>query len=102
MSDTDFITPDNEILNDCETCYRNIYNSKTNSLDFRSLDPEEKEKCEGPLTKTECLQALKSMNWEKTPGSDGLPADFYKFLEQCSRLFSKFDQLYLSGEAVFS
>ena len=79
---------DNEILNECETFYRNIYSSKTNSLDsshlffdatgLRSLDPEEKEKREGPLTKTECLQALKTMNWEKTPGSDGLPADFYK------------------------
>ena len=44
---------------------------------LQSLDPEEKEKYEVPLTKTEFLQALKSMNWEKTPGLDGLPADFY-------------------------
>ena len=88
VSDTDFITSDIEILNECETFYRNIYSSKTNSLDsghlffdatfLPSLDPEEKEKGEGPLTKTECFQALKSMNGEKTPGSDGLPADFYK------------------------
>ena len=88
VSDTDFITSDNEILKECETFYRNIYSSKTKSLDsghlffdatgLPSLDPEEKEKCEGPLTKTECFQALKSMNGEKTPGSDGLPADFYK------------------------
>ena len=65
VSDTDFITSDNEILNECETFYRNIYSSKTNSLDsghlffdatgLPSLDPEEKEKCEGPLTKTECF-----------------------------------------------
>ena len=114
VSETDFITSANGILNECETFYRNIYSTKTNSLDsshlffeatgLRSLDPEGKEKCEGPLTKTECLQALKSMNyWEKTHGSDGLPADLYKvFLEQFSRLFSKFDQLCLSGEAVFS
>ena len=26
----------------------------------------------------ECLQALKSMEPEKTPGSDGIPAEFYK------------------------
>ena len=44
----------------------------------KSLNLEEKEKCEGMLTKAECLQALKSMNPEKTPGSDGLPIEFYK------------------------
>ena len=80
----------------------------TNSLDsdhlffddtgLRSLDPEEKENCEGPLTKSECLQALKSMHWEKTPGSDGLPADFYKVF--WNNLAYCFDQLCLSGEAV--
>ena len=37
VSDTDFITSDNEILNECETFYRNIYSSKTNSLDSSHL-----------------------------------------------------------------
>ena len=45
----------------------------------KSLEIEEKEKCEGLLTKAECLQALKSMNLEKTPGSDGFPVKFYNF-----------------------
>ena len=43
----------------------------------KSLNLEEKEKCEGILTKAECLQALKGMKSGKTPGSDGLPVDFY-------------------------
>ena len=30
------------------------------------------------LTKAECFQALKSMKSGKTPGSDGLPIEFYK------------------------
>lgn len=30
------------------------------------------------LTKAECLQALKSVKPEKTPGSDGLLVEFYK------------------------
>ena len=30
------------------------------------------------LTKVESLQALKSMKPRKTPGSDGLPIEFYK------------------------
>ena len=34
--------------------------------------------CEGPLTETECLSSLKQMTDSKTPGTDGLPAEFYK------------------------
>ena len=30
------------------------------------------------LTERECLKALKTMDAGKTPGSDGLPAEFYK------------------------
>ena len=44
----------------------------------KSLNLEEKEKREGMLTKAECLQVLKSMKSGKTPGSDGLPIEFYK------------------------
>ena len=35
--------------------------------------------CEGHLTEQECLKALKRMDREKTPGTDGLPAEFYNF-----------------------
>ena len=74
----------------CESFYKNIYSSKIdaqeierNNLFFgestaKSLDPHEREECEGLLTKMECLQALKTMEPNKTPGSDGLPAEFYK------------------------
>ena len=34
--------------------------------------------CEGVLTEKECLEALKDMESDKTPGTDGLPAEFYK------------------------
>ena len=34
--------------------------------------------CEGALTEKECLEALKDMGTEKTPETDGLPAEFYK------------------------
>ena len=39
---------------------------------------DENENCECPLTKAECLQTVKSMEPDKTPGTDGLPIDFYK------------------------
>ena len=50
--------------------------NETGKLVF-ALNLEEKEKGEGMLTKAECLQALKSMKSGKTPGSDGLPVEFY-------------------------
>ena len=40
---------------------------------------EEQNICEGSLTETERLAALKTMETEKTPGWDGsVPAEFYK------------------------
>ena len=42
------------------------------------LDQHAQEECEGPLTKEECLNSLKTMASDKTPGTDGLPAEFYK------------------------
>ena len=44
------------------------------------LNLEKKEKSEGPLTKPECLESLKSMAPNKSPGRDGIPAEFYKVL----------------------
>ena len=42
---------------------------------FNEID---KEKCEGPLSERECFEAVKSMESGKSPGTDGLPAEFYK------------------------
>ena len=83
-----FATTNKEILKECESFYKKIYSSKIdaqeierNKLFFgesttKSLDPQDREKSEGLLTKMECLQALKTMEPNKTPGSDGLPAEF--------------------------
>ena len=42
------------------------------------LNEQEQKQCEGFLTASECLESLKSMESNKSPGSDGLPAEFYK------------------------
>ena len=90
LNNEEFITSDKEILSECENFYKNLYSSNIDAenkeLDklffedtkIMSLDSEEKEHCEGLLTKTECLQALKTMPSGKTPGSDGLPIEFYE------------------------
>ena len=41
-------------------------------LKDKILDQDEKEKCEGPLTKPECMESLKSMSPDKSPGTEGL------------------------------
>jgi len=41
------------------------------------LKDEESRSCEGPLSPDDCLLALKGMSRNKTPGSDGLPMEFY-------------------------
>ena len=73
LGENEFVSLDEGILSKCETFYRDISsskadcdNSRINDLFFgnnfsKSLNLEEKEKCEGMLTRAECLQALKSM-----------------------------------------
>ena len=85
IDDDKFVTSDKDIFNACEPFYTNIYSSSFQSGDCNetqniffpktnqnTLTPEDKEKCEGFLTKEECLQALKDMGLNKTPGSDGM------------------------------
>ena len=55
--------------------------------DFTELDDlqnpritiDDQLKCEGPLTHNEILDVLKTCKNGKSPGSDGFPAEFYKF-----------------------
>ena len=42
-----------------------------------SLDEQEQASCEGLLTVEECREALNGMDTGKSPGIDGLTADFY-------------------------
>ena len=42
------------------------------------LNEMDNKKCEGLLTEKECLEAVKSMESGKSPGTDGLSAEIYK------------------------
>ena len=90
VNDNDLIYTDKEILKECESFYRNLYSSKvaTENQDGAFFFPQQKDRtllnsdeqslCEGELSIKECLEALKSMVPDKSPGTDGLPCEFYK------------------------
>ena len=42
------------------------------------LDENEKLKCEGLLSLSECQEVIKNMKMNRSPGNDGLPVEFYK------------------------
>ena len=102
LENENFVTTDKEILSECETFYKTLYSSNNGSQNERAdkmffktqmekkLNKTEQDSCEGLLTKTECLEALNKMECNKTPGSDGLPAEFYKvFWNDIADLFIK-------------
>ena len=84
------VTSDKEILNQCEIFYKDLIRSKINIdktyndkvfLDDENtniLTKEDQEACEGEITASECLESLKIMDQNKTPGTDGLHSEFYK------------------------
>ena len=68
------------------------------------LPPHQAAFCDGPLDSTEVLVALKGMSRNKSPGSDGLPAEFYlKFWDVLgSDLTEVLNEAYRSGSLSLS
>ena len=83
------VTEPRSILCELKKFYMNLYKSKrgTNkskknpflNVDLKTLSEEEKELCEGLVKVDEVKKVLKAMANNKSPGSDGYPAEFYKF-----------------------
>ena len=90
LADGSLISTDCEILEEAQRFYRSLYSSciasQVNEYDdlFFSagenikVAEHEQGECEGPLTESECFASLKTMTSNKSPGSDGLPVEFYK------------------------
>lgn len=87
----DVITTDNKILHECFSFYKNLYSTQLTGVQDPHianrffpkennvhLSQEEQFSCEGLLTEKECFSSLKQMVNGKTPGTDGLPVEFYK------------------------
>ena len=73
------------ILNEIKEFYKSLYASSDcdpqmfiHDLPSCELDDDESLYCEGTLTLDECSQAIKSMQNDKSPGSDGLSVHFYR------------------------
>ena len=82
------ITNPKEILNQERKYHEDLYKSINSDIEYPkfskffddtnlpSLSDIEKCDCEGFLSKEECPKALKRMSNDKTPGTDGLTAEF--------------------------
>ena len=55
------------------------YDNFLENIDISILDIEDKTLCERELTESDFLEALLSMQNNKTPGNDGLSKEFYVY-----------------------
>lgn len=76
------------ILSELHSFYSKLYTtghspppdfSELDNLDLPVLTVDEQLDCEGQLTPDEILMVLKTCKNNKTPGTDGFPAEFFKF-----------------------
>ena len=91
------------ILREQERFYRELYKSSINSpnigeksssflndLNIPQLSEEHKNSCEGLISPEECSKLLHSLQSNKSPGNDGIPAEFYrKFWPLISKIRNK-------------
>ena len=80
-----------EILQEEKKFYESLYRSNNindkkfknspffNPENVSALTEEEKKACEGLVNEEECTNALKDFSSNKTSGTDGLSAEFYRF-----------------------
>ena len=107
VNDNNLICADKEILKKCESFYQNLYSSKvaTDNQDVAFFFPQQEDRtvlnsneqslCKGELSIKECMEALKSMVPDKSPGNDGLPSEFYKvFWNVADILINSFNYSY--------
>ena len=100
-----------EILNEAVTFYTKLYsttNPTANEIDVYltqtnfvyKLSPEDRNLCEGLISREECHNAVKNLQDNKSPGIDGLCAEFYKtfWSEIGNLLIDCFNESFQKGE----
>ena len=84
-TESGIVTENEEVIDECKKYYTNLYKEEEiddNLTDYfmrevPKLNDIDKDICEGLITKEECLNSLNKMQNGKSPGSDGLPKEFY-------------------------
>ncbi len=80
------VTDDIELIkNECDNFYKNLYTAEpidgraaeTLLQNVEKIPKEAADLCDGQITFNECWDAIKAMENNKTPGSDGLTKEFY-------------------------
>ena len=91
MTDGTIITDPKQILGKQVEFYKNLYCSKIDQYKnddinlnnvfekIKKLNDEDREKCEGLIAIHECESALKVFAKNKSPGNDGITAEFYQY-----------------------
>ena len=108
-SDSTIVLKPDEILNVTKEFYESLYSSKEDSLldvnlaeilDGPILSDQERQSLEGLITLPEALSALKKMDSNKSPGSDGFSSEFYTFFWSDLGVFlvRSFNHSFLIGE----
>ena len=89
INDDTKLTDPKEILEEEERFFKQIYTSRNtnpNGSEFieffnaeNALSEETAKTCEGVMSVDECERALMTMESNKTPGTDGLASEFYRY-----------------------
>ena len=110
------ISDPEEALQEPKSYYQNLYSSQNPQVDdprfnkffqnemIKTLDNEQEERCEGLLTDSECRYAVKGFQKNKSPGTDGLTAEFYSFFWDLlsSTMINSFNYGFVKGELSIS
>lgn len=88
-ADGSYTTSETEILEEEYNYYKNLYKSDNiseidvnkylnDTVGLQTLNQKEKDILEGKISECECVEAIKYMKVNKSPGSDGIPIEFYE------------------------
>ena len=80
--------------------YNKVLQNFLQDIEVPQISEENKMQCEEDLIETEITRALKEMKNKKTPGTDGLPAEFYKvcWIDMKQILTESYNYAFTSGE----
>ena len=94
--------------------YEKLYTSKNindvdidnyiSNIEIRSLSPVDKEYCDEFPTLEECRDAVFNMKANKSPGLDGIPSEFYKYMWDSIKtvFYDALKEIYDRNEMSFS